>query len=621
MKIDHSTGKSMSVKSAVSEMKLHDGLFFLILFAVQILFTFQGVDICDGGSYANFYQQFFNNPESVQYSFMFWLSGLVGGSFLKLLPGLGMWGLRLLGVATVTATIFVSYKLLKNYLNKGYLQLSLFILTIFINNNPKEFYYNNLSALLYILVAFSLFAGLRSDRPGLFLLSGAIAALNVFNRTPNILGIGIASGIFYYGHLYRINYKKQIRQCLIFLTGVLLCSGLVLLTMQLMGQLNLFEHSLKLVFLMGKTSKQIDGIESSYGILNLINLLYAQYKFSLIAAILFFTFILFIVPSVRQIKNKFPSALCRILLSKYIFISLIIILIVIRKIDHISIIYFMTGICLTTAAAVFVTNKNREISILMFLGIFIAVIHPLGSSTGIHTVIIYSLWLAFPIAVEYLFTITHAELNLKYSGKFADFSSPLNLSGVQLRDIKNVSAGLLIFACFYFSFFYPYFDRTNRLYMHYSIHNRYMAGIFTSKKRADAINGLLQESYKYVKADDYVLAYDCMPLYHYLTNTKPYLGNPWPWLYQPDAFNSQLIRSSTEIKTRPVVIMQLVRTMGPNGAKWPDFSSGETTFNWNLNETRNEILLKFLKANRYKEVWTNNIFSIFIPEATSGSVN
>ena len=99
------------------EKGMKTSLFFLVLFIVQIAFIFQGVDVGDGGSYASFYQQIFDNPESVQFSFMFWLSGVIGGLYLKLFSGLGIWGIRLAGVIVSTCTIILSYNLLFFCLN------------------------------------------------------------------------------------------------------------------------------------------------------------------------------------------------------------------------------------------------------------------------------------------------------------------------------------------------------------------------------------------------------------------------------------------------------------------------------------------------------------------------
>ena len=249
----------------------------------------------------------------------------------------------------------------------------------------------------------------------------------------------------------------------------------------------------------------------------------------------------------------------------------------------------------------------------MFLGCFFAVVHPVGSSTGIHTVIIYSLWIAFPIALEYIFNITDTNIDLKIAGKHGNFDFKLPVTRLQLQEVRNFGIGMAIFACLFYSFFYPYFDKSNRLDMLYAINSKYMRGIYTSRERATALNELLAESARYVKPNDYVLAYDCIPLYHYLTETKPYLRNPWPWLYQPEVFKMELDKSTAQMKSLPVVVFQTVRTMGPNGGKWPDYSVTETTLNWNLNKRRNEVLQDFLNSYHYKEVWANKAFKILLP--------
>ncbi len=617
MSMKNTLPQTLNRDSVFHLKEMNSVLFFSLLVVYQIAFIFQGVDVGDSGSYANFYQLIFKSPDSVQYSFMFWLSGVFGALYMKLFPGLGIWGLRLLGVLVSTSTLLIAYQLLKKYLNKGHLQLSLLILVLFINNNPKEFYYNNFSSLIYLLVAWSLFTGLRDHKLLPLFFSGALVALNVFNRVPNILALGIMAGIIYYGYLYHTGYKRQLKQCVAFIAGFLACTGLVLLVMHLMGHLKVYVNSLKIVFAMGQKTKLSDGTDADYGIANLLKLLYWQYKFSFIAATLFFVFVLVFVPIFNYLKTKFPFIVTKHIFSRSLLLLLMLALIISGKIDNIIMIYFFTGICLMSAAAIFITNKNKEISLLMFLGIFIAVVHPMGSSTGIHTVIIYSLWLAFPIALEYLLTISSVRIDLNLSAKFADFNSKLVLSDVQLTEIKKTGCGIVIFACLFQSFFYPYFDRHNRLDMHYPIHNKYMGGIFTTKERASALNELLQESAKYVKPDDYVLAYDNIPLYHYLTETKPYLRNSWPWLYQPDVFKAQLEKSETEIKPLPVVIFQIIRTNGSVGGRWPDYSLKETTLNWNLSKTRNEILNDFLSAHHYREVWSNQAFKILIPDKTT----
>ena len=146
---------------------------------------------------------------------MFWLSGIIGGLFLKILPFAGLLGLRMLWVVVFTIIIIITYRFLKNYVSPGYLQISLFLLTLNLNNDPKEFYYNNFSSLLYVITAILLFNGLKNKQPFSLFGSGVIISLNMFNRFPNLLGV-VSTAIIYYGYLER-NCKNNCQQHIGFL--------------------------------------------------------------------------------------------------------------------------------------------------------------------------------------------------------------------------------------------------------------------------------------------------------------------------------------------------------------------------------------------------------------------
>ena len=64
--------------------------------------------------------------------------------------------------------------------------------------------------------------------------------------------------------------------------------------------------------------------------------------------------------------------------------------------------------------------------------------------------------------------------------------------------------------------------------MHYEVNNEHVKGIYTTKSRAKDIDELLAQSALYIKPEDYVLTYDCIPMFYYLTDTKPYMQNPGP---------------------------------------------------------------------------------------------
>ena len=217
---------------------INPGLFLIVLFLYQIILIFQGINWTDEGFYATFYHQIFNEPQVVEYNFMYWLSGLVGGTFVTLVPNSGLLGLRILGVIVTTSTIFFTYDLLKNFFKKSTLLLGLFMTTIFISNDPKELYYNNLSSLLFVFSIYLLFKGITKKQSYLIFFSGTVVALNVFVRLPNILSFLIFIAIFYYGSLAKVALVSQIKQFLVFLSGSIIAGGLIIMIMQFFIKIN-----------------------------------------------------------------------------------------------------------------------------------------------------------------------------------------------------------------------------------------------------------------------------------------------------------------------------------------------------------------------------------------------
>ena len=57
-----------------------------------------GFDYCDTGFYLTFYENIFTAPRDVEYNFMYYLSGLVGGAWMRVFPGSGIIGIRILGM-------------------------------------------------------------------------------------------------------------------------------------------------------------------------------------------------------------------------------------------------------------------------------------------------------------------------------------------------------------------------------------------------------------------------------------------------------------------------------------------------------------------------------------------
>jgi hypothetical protein len=586
--------------------RMNTKIFFLLLFLYQVIFIFQGVDLSDEGFYATFYQQIYKNPEATQYNFMFWFSGIVGGAFDYVFHGLGIWGMRLAGVLVTTSTIIITYNLLKKYLNPGYLKLGLLMVLLFINNNLKEIHYNDLSALFNMLAILYLFTGLKENKLWKIFLAGLFVSLCTFTRLPNILSLGLGIGIFYFGYHHKNSWKVQIGQALTFGGGFIFMSALLLGFMKLIGHFDIFINSIKLLSKMSK-----GGEESFYGPMVLIKHFLGTY----IAATKFTLIILALIAIVALIAGFIRK---KIFYNKWIFelggyaiIAAVAFLIYKGKIDNEIVLYFFSGIVLITTFLLFFTTTNTDIKFLSLAGCFILITYPFSSSASLFTVGKYSLWLSFPIAIDYIFNIRAID-KLTLLGKTIPLPSFLSFSESQLKGIRKFTVIGCVLACLYFTYYYPFFDKHDRVTMHYPVNNKNMKGIYTTKDRAAVLNELLEESSKYVKPGQYVLAYHSIPMYHYWTETVPYLRNSMPWFYEAGLFRDELNKTYEEEKVLPVVVVQLKKTVG-NAGEWPDPPSFYDSAWHKRNLPRDSVLNEFLNDHHYREVWKNDIFKILIP--------
>lgn len=601
-------------QSRFAKFGINSNFFFLLLFCYQTIIIFQGIDLADTGFYGTFYQQIFNDPQSVTYCFMFWLSGIIGGLYLKILPFAGLLGLRMLWVVVFTITIIVTYRFLKRYVSPGYLQISLFLLTLNLNNDPKEFYYNNFSSLLYVITAILLFNGLVNKQRFALFGSGFIISLNMFNRFPNLLGLGLALAIIYYGYLEKETVKTIANNIFSFLAGFIFATLIVLLVMELLGHLQIYLGALKILAGIGKRPIQVKPNQDFYSISKMTKTIIHHW----VVAIIMAAFLILSVLSFYFLENKFkkltPRSNILFGLVKIVFIAGLSILIVKGTITNLTVLYLITGMCLIVGCSIIVFDSDKEINLLLFIGIFILLVHPMGSSEGIETVEIYSLWIAFPVVADRIIALSSGT-----TFTFKNNIKPIRISNFikdnQLTEARKIIVALTIFASLMYTYEYPHSDMEDRAAMKYSVNNKYMRGIFTTKDRAEEINELLAASSKYVKANDRVLAYDCVPIFHFMTKTIPYTRNPWPWLYQSNTFKKELDIAVGSNKQLPVIIMQTALTLG-NGKNWPVKEKADDYLKLPINIDRNEILEDFINEHKYHEVWSNDYFKILVPNNT-----
>jgi hypothetical protein len=218
--------------------------------------------------------------------------------------------------------------------------------------------------------------------------------------------------------------------------------------------------------------------------------------------------------------------------------------------------------------------------------------------------------------MDYLLKIRSINFNLSVFRDKQEFSGKVSVAENHLENVKKWFVFIFAFAGFYFVYFYPFFDRRNRIQMHYALQSDKLKGIYTTKGRAEVFNELLRESAKYIKENDYVIAYDDMAIYYYATNTIPQLSNPLPAVYNTNQFQSDLNSIFEKSRNLPPIIRQKIATIG-DASKWPEEVLPVNYFTIERNLEKNKILDSFLKKNNYQEVWANKVFMILMPGSTN----
>lgn len=582
---------------------MNDKLFFVLVIVVQVLFVFQGLDFADSGFEADFYSRIFSDPSTVQFNFMYWFSGIIGGAWLRLFPGMGLLGLRLAGVFFTTVTFWITYELLKKYLHTAPLRLSLFLIILFLATSIREINYDDVTAFFFMCAAWFLFRGLTRQKLTLLFLAGMFISLNAFSWLPNVLGLSLILVIWFSGYLNNSRFRQVIIETLFFLSGFIVMSFLLAGLMKYLHHDVIFLNSLKLAWQISSSH------ENSHSLYNMLKLYIVHYGKALSISMVVMVVLWSSAAAWRRLKADIPASIPFLPLLKY---GLLIVLTVVcfygAKKDPDFWFYlflFYAGTSLIVGFLIVTGRQPKNLRILAAIGTTMLLVMPVGSNFVLMAVGKYAVWIMVPITVDYLLNIRALSSRVIVSEN-SQHSYEQVIDVRQMTGLRNACIYLTLIFILSVTYYYPYFDRTGRAEMRYPIHNIHMHGIYTTESRAKVINELLAQSVRYVKADDYVLAYDCIPMYYYMTDTKPYMHNSWVWLYNDAVFKQELYKSLQETHICPVVIMQKRSTIGNN---WPDnytedYKSSPETLNY---------LKDFLKTYQYSQVWENDFFKMYIP--------
>ena len=504
----------------------------------------QGFDMFDEGWSLTGFQQIFNDPESVEYLFLYYLTNLVGGMWNSLFGWGGIYAFRLLTGLVLTLTALVVWRLLCPYLNRWLIFLGLFLSYLCSYYGIMVFYHNYLTALLSVCAAFALFRALSKNNPAWMLLSGLLIGWNTFVRLPNVTLVGMIVLLiphYMFQRDVRTSLKLGATAIIGFAAGVLS----VLLLMLLLGHLSIFLSAVEGGFSAASDSASTHNLSS--------------------------------------MATTYLSVYLTVFTAGYTY--------------NTYIIYFLGT--LTSLWVVFSRRHQPAYVYLACLSLLILHLLPLGSDFGIENMGENCVYLATPFTIGMLGRwISHMGDHPKL--RFAlGTASMLLVLAFALRGGKHI-----LKTC--------YFDeglRTDKTYLPAAS----LATTFTTAQNSQELDTILQELSHYVKPGDELLCFQNMPMLHFLTQTRPYLGNPWVWSYDPSNMKRHFDLAEAKGHKQPIMVRE--KTMIPHWLQpYPDWNNAHAKESYLHKNQKIVLIQQFIKKNDYHVVWEDSVCQILVSQ-------
>lgn len=225
-------------------MKASRQLGFLLLAGVayRMLLSLQGIDHIDTGFSCTYFQHFFSHPDVMVYNHMYYLTGLVGGTWNAALGSWGLLGMRLFEAVTIALAVGLLAQTVRPWTDQAWVMAAAGLSLLF-PTMVTTFHYNTLSYLL-IAACVALYArSLHRRSPWLLAAAGVMIGLAVLARIVNATLCALALVPLLNGW-HEGGWRHALRDALTFAAGIAAGVALVVgIVMPLLGHTPYFVQS------------------------------------------------------------------------------------------------------------------------------------------------------------------------------------------------------------------------------------------------------------------------------------------------------------------------------------------------------------------------------------------
>ena len=544
------------------------GVTLALLVAYQLLGVFYGLDLCDAGFYLTFYDNFFTAPETVEYNFMYYLNGLIGGALQWLFPSMGILGMRLAGVAFNTLTAVVVWRMLRGVVPAGALVLGIAAVVVSFVQPPYTLCYDLCTALFYVLAMSCLLRGITRDSLLCIALAGFLAGLNVFVRIPNVVGLSMLLVVFIDRFYHAVPWHRTWLAVASFLAGVIAAVAVMVAVMMALGHWPVFLEVLDDLREMAADTSGTASHTTGQMIMSQLTFygmaLWTGVK--LAAPILVY---LLCAPRSGQRWLRY------VLLAGCLLVEAWFVL----RMRPVLPLWMM---CLTGCLWAIVRGE-RPLRLAAWLGLCMLLAFPIGSDGAAYNNGSIIAWIAAPVAGV-----------LWARRRLIPFVA-LFLAACAVMMVKDGA----------------YFDGGNLLAKRSTVDCDRATAVFTTQERAQVVTTLLHGIAPHVQPGDTLMAYGSLPTINYLTRTRPAIGCSWVEQLSTSALERRLSKLGN---SRPAVLRQKFNTIGPEWSQpSTDYLQHYNVENPYQNDSKLVVLNDFLSRNNYRVVYEDTHFVLLKP--------
>ena len=536
----------------------------------QLLVATSGVDLCDTGYYLTFFDNIFKHPASVEYNFMYYLSGVVGGLLDALLPEGGKWrAMRVAGVLCNVGCMIVLAWALKRVLPATAVILGFLMVVASLVQFPYTFNNDLMSALLWVTGMVMTYKGLTDGKWCHLLVAGVLVGVNTFTRIPNVLAVGVAATPLLAHFYVKRPWRGTWRQCVTMLVGIAVGMVAVIALMLALGHWEIFKQNMS--DLLGVATGSTGN--ASHNANGLVAEMLGFYWQCLLVGLKGFALWGAMWLIQRYVGNHWL---------RYVLCAVVAAAVAYFMWHQSHIMHPLWVMCVV--GLVWVICQGRKRAVAAWLGLFLLLVFPLGSDGATNNGSIIA-WMAAPVAAFFW--------QQRHNVIF-----PLAFIAVGLLQTLTVGA---------------YFDGGHLWHKTAAINDSRAALIRTTPERAHIINETLPELMQYLNEGDTLLCYGSIPMMNHLTRTLPAIGCSWPELLSAEELAERLNALADD---RPAILRQKFNNLGPYWSEPTDdylttYSIVDDKF---LQQDKMDVLNRWMADAGYRIVWQNKWFALYHPE-------